>query len=218
MPGQNIAFDRGAHACLLYNTSNEQKEVVLPFVRDGLRNGEQCIYVADEQPVDEWRFELQAYGIDVQTELTNGSLVVCSGESWRQPGDFNSIANARRGWAMMEQAFERFRGIRLVIDAGWMLEPPVAVESLCHWEATINPLIEGGREARVICQYNLSRHSAPAVHSALRTHPILLLDGRQRTNPYYEAPLILEREPELNRSDVDAGTIDEMVSKLRAAD
>ena len=118
----------------------------------------------------------------------------------------------------MEQAFERFRGIRLVIDAGWMLQPPVAVESLCHWEATINPLIEGDREARVICQYNLSRHSAPVIHAALRTHPILLLDGRVRSNPYYEAPLILEREPDLNGSDADAGMIDEMLARLRAAD
>jgi hypothetical protein len=218
VPGQKIAFDRGAHVCLIYRTFDEQREVVLPFVRDGLQNGEQCIYVADEQPVDEWRREFQAYGLDVQTELTNESLVICAGESWRQAGDFNSMANARRGWALMEGAFERFRGIRLVIDAGWMLEPSVAVESLCHWEATINPLIDGDSQARVICQYNLSRHSAPVIYSALRTHPILLLDGRQRANPYYEAPLILEREPVLNRSDADAGTIEEMLSNLRTAD
>jgi hypothetical protein len=118
----------------------------------------------------------------------------------------------------MERAFERFRGIRVAVDAGWMLQPPVAAEQLCHWEATINPLIAGDFEARVICQYNLSRHSAPAVHAALRTHPILLLDGRRRSNPYYEAPLILQREPELNHSDADAVMIDEMLSKLRAAD
>lgn len=218
MPGQIVSFDRGAHACLLYQTFDEQKDVVLPFVRDGLQNGEQCIYVTDEQPVDEWRREFQAYGIDVQAELMNGSLVVCSGESWRQARGFNSMANARQGWELMARAFQRFRGIRVAVDAGWMLEPPVAAERLCHWEATINPLIAGDFEARVICQYNLSRHSAPVIHSALRTHPILLLDGRRRSNPYYEAPLILKREPELNRSDADAGMVGEMLSGLRTAD
>ncbi|HEY7465958.1 MAG TPA: MEDS domain-containing protein [Dehalococcoidia bacterium] len=218
MPGQIVSFDRGAHACLLFRTFDEQKEVVLPFVRDGLQNGEQCVYVAAEQPVDEWRRELQAYGVDVQTELRNGRLVISSGESWLKADAFDSMTNARLVWPMMEQAFGRFRGIRLVIDAGWMLAPPVSVEALCHWEATINPLIDGDYEARVLCQYNLSRHSAPVIHAALRTHPILLLDGRLRTNPYYEAPLILEREPELNRSDADAGTIEEMLSRLREAE
>jgi hypothetical protein len=191
---------------------------VLPFVRDGLQTGEQCIYVADEQPVDQWRREFQAYGIDVEAEMMKGSLVVCSGESWRQARGFSSMANARRGWELMTRAFQRFRGIRLVVDAGWMLQPPVAADRLCHWEAAINPLLAGDFEARVICQYNLARHSAPAIHSALRTHPVLLMDGRARSNPYYEAPLILENEPNLNGSDADAAAIDAMLSKLRAAD
>jgi hypothetical protein len=119
---------------------------------------------------------------------------------------------------MIQDAFAAFNGIRIVVDAGWMLEPLVPADRLCHWEATLNPLIEGYIEIRVLCQYNLSRHSPAAVHSALRTHPIALLGGRARSNPFYEAPRILENEPYLNHSDADAGTIEGMLMHLAEQD
>jgi hypothetical protein len=204
----------GSHVCLLYESLAEQKKVVLPFVLEGLQRGEQCVYVAHEQPVDDWCLEFQAYGVDVGHELQSRRLIVCAGERWRGIGEFTSVANARQVWAMIEDAFAAFNGIRFVVDAGWMLEPAVAVDRLCHWEATLNPLIEGYDEVRVLCQYNVSRHSAAAVHSALRTHPAVLFGGQARSNPFYEAPRILEYEPDLNHSEAEAGMIEGMLLQL----
>jgi hypothetical protein len=215
VPGQTPSFDRGAHACLLYQTPDEQKSIVLPFVREGLLNGEHCVYVTDEQSAEDWSREAQAFGVDAEAAQAAGRLFICSGDTWLERGDFDSIANARRAWEQVERALRRFRGIRVVVDAGWMRRPDITTDRLCHWEATINPLLAGDFEARVICQYNLSRHTAPVIHSALRTHPVLVLDGRIRANPYYEAPLILEREPHLNGSSADAAAVEEMLASLR---
>jgi hypothetical protein len=106
-------------------------------------------------------------------------------------------------------------GLRIASDARWALKPELPADQLCHWEATAD-LIYKGEGIRAICQYNLHEHAPEAIHSALRTHAIVILDGRYYSNPYYEAPLILEREPHLNHSHGDARLIGEMLARLGA--
>jgi hypothetical protein len=142
-------------------------------------------------------------------------LNVIRGEEWRQTGEFNSIVKAREAWGLIERMRVAFTGVRIAGDAAWALEPPLSVDQLCHWEATAN-LVFKGEDVRVICQYDLSRHSAAAVHSAIRTHPIVILGGRSLSNPYYDAPRILEHEPRLNYSDADAGMVQDMLRRLRS--
>jgi hypothetical protein len=204
----------GAHVCLLHRGFQEQKAAVLPFIKEGLDNGEQCYYIAAEQTVDDWRFELQAYGIDVQEEEQKRRLIICAGERWRPPHDFSSTTNARRTWEMIERGLESSNGVRFAIDAGWMLDPLIPTDLVCHWEATLNVVIDDGVNVRVLCQYNIGRHSLAGVHAALRTHPIAQIGGGPRTNPYYEAMRILENEPRLNYSNADAGMIEGMLMAL----
>jgi hypothetical protein len=211
----NLAIDRGSHACHLYETFGEQKEVVLSYFQEGLQNGEHCLYITADQSVDEWYLEFQAYGIDVQSELQRGSLNVINGEMWRQTGDFNSVVKARDAWRLIDGLLANFKGVRIAGDAAWALDPPLPVDQLCHWEATANMVYEGA-DARAICQYNLNRHSPAAIHSALRTHPIVILDGQSRANPYYEAPRILENEPHLNHSSDDPVMLESMIALLRS--
>jgi chemotaxis family two-component system sensor kinase Cph1 len=207
------SLDPGSHICLLYRSIEEQKEVVLPFIKEGLERGEQCVYVADEQTADDWCFEFQAHGIDVAEARKNRSLIVCSGEHWRMPGQFSSVQNSRAAWRMIEGALANFTGIRFAVDAGWTLDPPISNDLVCHWEATQN-LVIADSAVSVLCQYNINRHSATAVHSALRTHPHAIAGGKLRPNPYYEAPRILENEPHLNHSDADAGAVEGMLINL----
>jgi hypothetical protein len=202
------------HVCLLHRGFQEQKAAVLPFIKEGLDKGEQCYYIADERSADDWRFELQAYGINVQEEEKRGSLIVSGAERWRRPQDFSSTANARRFWELIERGLESFNGVRFAIDAGWMLDPEIPTDLICHWEATLNVVIDDGVNVRMLCQYNLGRHSWAGVHSALRTHPTAQIGGVPRPNPYYEAMRILENEPHLNFSNADAGMIEGMLIAL----
>jgi hypothetical protein len=87
----------GAHVCLLYDNFDAQRQAVLPFIREGLALGEQVYYVADEQSADDWLFEFQIAGVDVERERAKGALIVCEGEHWRTPGTFSSMNNARAG-------------------------------------------------------------------------------------------------------------------------
>jgi hypothetical protein len=209
------SLDPGAHLCLLYDSFAEQKAVVLPFVRDGWLLGERCVCVADEPREDEWCLELQAYGIDVEAERNAGALVVGRSPDRGLPGEFDSVRMARTVWGFVRESLITYRGVRFAVDVPSSLGRELPAKQLCHWEATLD-VLHAGAPMRTICMYDRRKLSAPEIHGALRTHPLVLVNQRLRLNTYYEASAILEHEPYLNASNADAETVNRMIENLLA--
>jgi len=46
LPAITRRYAAGDHLCLLYENRDQQFTAVLPFIRDGLRNKERCLYIA----------------------------------------------------------------------------------------------------------------------------------------------------------------------------
>jgi len=210
-----LDFEPGSHVCHLYQGANEFKEVSLAFIRDGLMNGECCLFVADESAIDDWYLEFQASGIDVLTARHAGALEVSPSDSWRMVGHRSSVVRAREFLKMYNEKLTKFTGIRFAGDCTWGCDDAVPPDRLCHWEATLNVAMEG-LEARGICQYDLDLYDAEFVHAALRTHPVVIYQRRTLVNPFYEAGLILECEPALNSSSSDPSVVAAMLAKLAA--
>ena len=212
----DLSSEHDGHSCLLYEDYNEKKGVVLPFIRNGLRNGEHCLFVTSERSVDDWFLEFQAYGIDVKREIGKGALVIATGEQMRQTPGFNSIVKARELWGLIEAKLGSYGGVQIIGDAEWaLIEPPLTAGQLCHWEATAGLLYEG-EAVRTVCMYDLTRHSPSDIRAALRTHAAAVMGGRRYANPYFEAALILEHEPRLNCSKADEGLVQEMLARVKA--
>ena len=207
------ALHSGDHACQFFSTFAELKGVTLPFLAGGLWTGEACIYVTHDQTVDDWYIELQAYGVDVQRHLDDGSLLIQPASEWRQTGEFRPIKKAREFWALIDSMLSRHSGVRLAGNFAWALEPAISVAQLCHWESTASLLYEG-EAIRAICQYDLTLHSAAALHAALRTHPLVILGNQIFPNAMYEVPKILENEPELFHSDFERDSLDAILAEL----
>ena len=76
--------------------------------------------------------------------------------------------------------------VRIVADMGWALADLPGVDNLMEYEARLNDL-----EARIahpqpiICTYDLTRFGAGLVIDALRTHPMVILGGMLRENPFF---------------------------------
>jgi hypothetical protein len=217
MSGIELALDRGAHICHFYETFADQKAAILPFFKEGLKNGEHCLLVINKDSIEDWYLEFQAYGIDVMAELDRGALRVMPSEEYREPGRFNSIAQARKLLELIADLTPRFKAVRLAGDADWDVEPPLPSDELCHWEATADLAFEG-EEVRTICQYNFKHYSPSVIHAALRTHPSILVKRRLCRNPYYEAPRILENEPRLNSSAASPRAVENMLARLTSHD
>jgi hypothetical protein len=214
LSGINLSFERGSHSCHFFETLGEQKEVILPFFREGLQSGEACVYITCDQTVDDWCFEFQAYGIDVRDTLESGALEIFKGADFRETGDFNTVVKAREVWTLIRNKLRRFKAVRIAGDASWTLDPPMPIADVCHWEATAG-LVYEDVDVRVICQYNLQKQPPAAVHTALRTHKLAILDGVACSSPYYEAARILKHEPHLFDSQADGQAVQEMLRRLR---
>ena len=95
----------------------------------------------------------------------------------------------------------------------WQADLALAVEDLCHFEAAKNVLFEDAA-IRSICQYDLLNHPPTAIHTALRTHPFVILNDKVHDNPYYEAPTILDEEPWSFGSNAAANDIQRWLSRF----
>jgi hypothetical protein len=137
-----LALKQGDHLCLIYeNEPAEQLPALLPFIRQGLENGEQCVYIADDHTVDELRAALISYGIDVGREERKRALLLWTRNEWRQPGNLESTKKAEQVASIIQAALsDGFKGIRFGVEMTWTLGPDIDVERLRHWEATINTI------------------------------------------------------------------------------
>ncbi|HXG36661.1 MAG TPA: MEDS domain-containing protein, partial [Dehalococcoidia bacterium] len=206
------------HLCLFYNNPKEQLPVLVPFLAEGLRNGERCIYVTDDLTVDEMRLALEAHGIDVRQELELGSLCLWTRREWRQPGELDSAKKAAQVREIIDSALKSgFKGVRFGVEMTWTLGPDIEVERLRHWEATINTIFTPDVPARIYCQYSRSRLSPDALLAGLNTHPVAVLEGEICANPYYEAPLLLNDARASVNGTLSSARVEWMTSQLLLA-
>jgi hypothetical protein len=202
-----------SHLCVFSHGENEHRAAVLPYIADGLKIGQQCVYVTDSRSVEDWQSELQAGGIDVGQEAEKGSLRVTASWSSTGPREYNSVELARRLWARIERGVAEFGAVRYAVDMATALDAGTPLGALCHWEATLNPLVEGA-PVEIRCLYNLRTLPEPAIRCALRTHPIVMIGDGRFINPHYEALRILENEARQDPVDLDEPSVEEMLAAL----
>ena len=82
LPGAgDTKVGRRQHECVLYRDSLEERQYVLPFLKEGFESGEHCLFVCPESSVEDWTAEMKAFGIDVAHHLVSGALVIATAES-----------------------------------------------------------------------------------------------------------------------------------------
>jgi hypothetical protein len=208
----HLALKPGAHACHIFTNLSEQNQVTLPLCRSALRNNECVLLALPENSIDEWQVELQAFGVDVQDARDRGALAI---KPVRRPSPrFNAIRQVRELWRMVEPLLHDFDAVYLIREVPWSSDLAPSVEDLCQFEAA-KDLLFADTGVRSICQYDLVKHPPAAIHTALRTHPIVIFNGKMNRNPYYEAPTILEHEPWAFGTNADAAKVESLLARFR---
>jgi PAS domain S-box-containing protein len=201
---QLSGFQPGDHLCLTYETRAEQVDVIVPFIRDGLASGDCCVYIADDQTIDEVVAELAGAGIDVGGARATGALQVLSKrETYLRTGVFDPQAMIAFLSSTVEAALaDGFSGCRMTGEMTWALGTDIGCERLIEYEALLNDNFFRTSPAIAICQYNRRRFPPEIIRDVLRTHPTTILGGRICANPYYEpSELVLGKRPEAERVD-----------------
>src|SRR5271156_3674854 len=63
-----------AHVCAFFNRPDEQYEVLIPFINDGLELGEKAVHTVDPKQRNEHTQRLASAGIDMEAMARNGQF------------------------------------------------------------------------------------------------------------------------------------------------
>ncbi|HKO19028.1 MAG TPA: MEDS domain-containing protein [Acidobacteriaceae bacterium] len=182
-------FNHGDHICLMYDNAEQQRAIVVSFLREGLERGECCIFVADEHTTEEISALLTNAGIDARRFSDSGALKLTTKyAAYLRTGTFSPDFMIDFLGKSVDDAIQRgFSGIRGTAEMTWALS--IGCERLVEYEAMLNRFIPQWPFIG-LCQYNRRRFAPNILKGVLRTHP-LYLDDDLYTNFYYEPPDIV---------------------------
>jgi hypothetical protein len=87
----------------------------------------------------------------------------------------------------------------------WLFLDKPAVNNLVEYEARLNYVLSRYNDL-VICNYDLSKFSASVAMDIMRTHPLVIIGGLLRENPFFIPPeQFLEELRERRSARMNAG-------------
>ena len=161
---EGIAIEYGNHICTLYENDLGRIKWSVPFLADGLRNGEGCFLIATEAVRDEIVGRIRDVWDGVDDAVDQGRLVLSDG-----------IADGDAMCRFVERALVMATGagtrsFRLLGDMTWCLHLGMSYDDLLAYEVKYNYAIAHRFPLVSVCQYDVREFSGPAVLNALKCH------------------------------------------------
>lgn len=184
MSGSALRLAPGDHICAFYRHPAERDEILLPFLRDGLRAGHKCVCVVDscdpDHVIDQLDTEPRA---DDQLEvLDSGGTYLASGGFL--PEEMLTFWNTKTDACLREGGFGFVRNVG---DMTWAHSDKPGVDELISYESELNLLMSCYPQVN-LCLYDLGRCSVELALDVLKTHPKVLMGGMVLENPFYLEP------------------------------
>jgi hypothetical protein len=186
VPGVQIA--PGEHLCAFYRGLVERDEILIPYLREGLRSGDKCICVVDATDPETVLAALAAE-LDLTSSLTNRTLDVQRSRDTYLREDRFSTRAMLDFWddAVGGALTQGFTFARAVGEMTWSLRELPGVDELVGYESELNRFLPRYPQV-ILCLYDLDRFSGELLMDVLKTHPRMLVGGMLVANPYYLDP------------------------------
>jgi hypothetical protein len=179
----------GDHICAMYLGQNERDDVVLPYLRTGLRAGDKCVCIIDSSALGELvarigdRREVEGYLSTHQLEVGTADHAYLRTPPFTTEGMieyWESTVGAAMSGGLY--AFARVAG-----EMPWEMRLLPARNEFFRYEAALNKFAPRYPQA-ILCLYDLERFGGGFMVDLLRTHPKLFMGGLILENPHYRAP------------------------------
>ena len=177
------------HVCAFFNTQDETRRVLLPFVKEGLERGEKVIQIVDPASYDDHLDSLGAAEIDVAAAQARGQLEV---RDWRDTYLRGGTFDRRAMSALVESILslaraDGFPRARVIAHMEWALQDSCDMTTLVEYESMMNDVLSR-YDAPVVCAYDRNRFAAGTAMDVIRAHPMVILDRTLRKNPCFLPP------------------------------
>ena len=195
------------HVCAFFNTIDEEHRVLRSFFKDGFDHGEKAIHIVESANRDEYLKGLSAAGINVQEVMETGRLEVLPwtdmyvrNHQFDQDAMLASVESLIQSGAAAGYARTRLVGHHM----DWLFLDKPAVNNLLEYEARLNGVLSKYNDP-VICNYDLSKVGASVAIDIMRTHPLVIIGGLLRENPFFVLPdQFLEERRQRRARDTEA--------------
>ena len=184
----DIVLNPGDHICAFYRGSAGRNEILIPYLEEGLKEGEKCICFLEVGAERLVRDQLESRA---QADLMARHLSVLDfTQTYLRDGRFTQ----EQWFDFLDQSLsaaindEGYPCARAAGEMSWSLQKTCpGVEELCSYEAKINWFAPRYPQI-LLCMYDLDQFSGDVVVDVLKTHPKVLLNNMIIENPYYVDP------------------------------
>jgi len=178
------------HVCAFFNTIDEEHRVLGSFYKDGFDRGEKATHIVDSENREAYLNRLGEAGVNVQAMMDTGQLEVLPwtdmyvrDHRFDQDAMLASVETLIQSGAAAGYARTKLVGHHM----DWLFVDKPAVDNLIEYEARLNDVLSK-YDAPVICNYDLSKFGASVAIDIMRTHPLVIIGGLLRENPFFVPP------------------------------
>lgn len=174
----------GGHSCALYTDDQERDALLLAFLREGLLEGDKCLYIVDQPEPAGVRARLMR-DLDIDHLEHRPQLAVARARevhvrAGRFAADQSASFLTQSVGLALDTDFETLRGVG---EMGW-LSMTQAAEDCLSYELTIQRLV-ARMPALFMCLYDLGQCNLDVLVQVLSCHSKVLLNDVVLVNPHY---------------------------------
>jgi DNA-binding NarL/FixJ family response regulator len=172
------------HIAAFFHSEEERYRVLAPFIADGLAVGEKAIHIIDPPDRDRHVRRLTEAGIDVAGAEARHQLVLIPWEeAFPRNGGFDQDGVSLFRQILSDGVAEGYPLTRVIGHTDcWAAQDRRAV--LVAREERLNGAL-AERNDVVICAYDLTKFTGAVIVDVLRSHPMTIVGGSLRENPFY---------------------------------
>jgi hypothetical protein len=211
----NLLRKSTRHQCHMYDGGALVgiRKMAPPMIRS-LGEGRRCLYFNSPELVAEMTNCLEASGLDVDAEVSNGSLLLSSDQSHLAGGQFEIDRMLDSLETAVEDASDDgYGGLWAVGDMAWEFGPVENFAKLLTYERRLEELFRRQPTLSGVCQYHVATLPREALHHGLISHSsIFVNESLTRVNPTYL------RAPRTETRIADNIKLDEFIAELCSID
>jgi len=175
----------GVHVCALFSGPAERDRLLVPFMQEGLRHGDQCVCLIDELETASMR--QRVYGPAGLSDAHRHLDVYSAPDAYLRADEFSpqqliSFLVANPG-ASTEDTLPLLRAAG---QMSWASQEYGAKE-LSAYETAVTHILDE-LPTVFLCMYDVQRFGVGILASVLKMHSMVLLDGTVLHNPHTLAP------------------------------
>jgi hypothetical protein len=182
-----LSVSPGTHICAFFRGVAERDAIVVPFLLEGLRNGDKCNCLLDDG-IDAVRAAVAANdGVPPEVEA-NQLMIGSSKETYLRRGRF-SAQEMLDFWddTVSTALHEGFPFVRSTGEKTWTLKELPGIEDFLIYESELNRFLPRYPQI-ILCLYDLEQYGGQILVDILKTHPKVLMGETVLENLYYLEP------------------------------